>query len=76
MILFIGDTLLIEKEERAIVDYLGFYVKYLQSENNNINLQQIYNLLSDRKNRVFSYIIEIVSEINGYEPYPGSITVL
>ena len=75
LILFIGDTLLIEKEERAIVDYLGFYVKYLQSENNNINLQQIYNLLSDRKNRVFSYIIEIVSEINGYEPYPGSITV-
>ena len=50
-------------------------MKYLQSENNNINLQQIYNLLSDRKNRVFSYIIEIVSEINGYEPYPGSITV-
>lgn len=75
LILFIGDTLSIEKEERAIVDYLGFYVKYLQSENNNINLQQIYNLLSDRKNRVFSYIIEIVSEINGYEPYPGSITV-
>ena len=75
LILFIGDALLIEKEERAIVDYLGFYVKYLQSENNNINLQQIYNLLSDRKNRVFSYIIEIVSEINGYEPYPGSITV-
>ena len=75
LILFIGDTLLIEKEERAIVDYLGFYVKYLQSENNNINLQQIYNLLSDRKNRVFSYLIEIVSEINGYEPYPGSITV-
>ena len=75
LILFIGDTLLIEKEERDIVDYLGFYVKYLQSENNNINLQQIYNLLSDRKNRVFSYIIEIVSEINGYEPYPGSITV-
>ena len=32
-------------------------------------------MLSDRKNRVFSYIIEIVSEINGYEPYPGSITV-
>ena len=75
LILFIGDTLLIEKEERAIVDYLGFYVKYLQSENKNINLQQIYNLLSDRKTRVFSYIIEIVSEINGYEPYPGSITV-
>ncbi len=75
LILFIGDTLLIEKEERAIVDYLGFYVKYLQSENNNINLQQIYLLLSDRKNRVFTYIIEVVSEINGYEAYPGSITV-
>lgn len=75
LILFIGDSILIEKEERAIVDYLGFYIKYLLSENNSINLQQIYNLLSDRKNRVFSYIIEVVSEINGYEPFPGSITV-
>lgn len=75
LILFIGDSMLMEKEERAIVDYLGFYVKYLLAENNSMNLQQIYNLLSDRKNRVFSYIIEVVSEINGYEPLPGSITV-
>ena len=75
LILFIGDSMLMEKEERAIVDYLGFYVKYLLAENNSMNLQQIYNLLSDRKNRVFSYIIEVVSEINGYEPSPGSITV-
>lgn len=75
LILFIGDSMIVEKEERAIVDYLGFYVKYLLAENNSINLQQIHNLLSDRKNRVFSYIIEVVSEINGYEPLPGSITV-
>lgn len=75
LILFIGDSMIMEKEEKAIVDYLGFYVKYLVAENNNMNLQQIYNLLSDRKNRVFSYIIEVVSEINGYEPLPGSITV-
>lgn len=75
LILFIGDSMIIEKEEKAIVDYLGFYVKYLVAENNNMNLQQIYTLLSDRKNRVFSYIIEVVSEINGYEPLPGSITV-
>lgn len=75
LILFIGNSMSIENEERAIVDYIGFYVKYLVSENNSINLQQVYNLLSDRKNRVFSYIIEVVSEINGYEPLPGSITV-
>lgn len=75
LILFIGDSMVMEDEERAIVDYLGFYVKYLLAENNNMNLQQIYNLLSDRKNRVFSYIIEVVSEINGYEALPGSITV-
>ena len=75
LILFIGDSMTIEKEEIAIVDYLAFYVKYLVAENNNINLQQIYNLLIDRKNRVFSYIIEVVSEINGYEPLPGTITV-
>ena len=75
LILFIGSSMMIEDEERAIVDYLGFYVKYLLAENNSMNLQQIYNLLSDRKNRVFSYIIEVVSEINGYEALPGSITV-
>ena len=75
LILFIGNSMMMEDEERAIVDYLGFYVKYLLAENNSMNLQQIYNLLSDRKNRVFSYIIEVVSEINGYEALPGSITV-
>ena len=75
LILFIGNNMIMEDEERAIVDYLGFYVKYLLAENNSMNLQQIYNLLSDRKNRVFSYIIEVVSEINGYEALPGSITV-
>ena len=75
LILFIGNSMMMEDEERAIVDYLGFYVKYLLAENNSMNLQQIYNLLSDRKNRVFSYIIEVISEINGYEALPGSITV-
>ena len=75
LILFIGNSMMMEDEERAIVDYLGFYVKYFLAENNSMNLQQIYNLLSDRKNRVFSYIIEVVSEINGYEALPGSITV-
>lgn len=75
LILFIGNSMMMEDEERSIVDYLGFYVKYLLAENNSMNLQQIYNLLSDRKNRVFSYIIEVVSEINGYEALPGSITV-
>ncbi len=75
LILFIGNSMMMEDKERAIVDYLGFYVKYLLAENNSMNLQQIYNLLSDRKNRVFSYIIEVVSEINGYEALPGSITV-
>ena len=39
--------MMMEDEERAIVDYLGFYVKYLLAENNSMNLQQIYNLLSD-----------------------------
>ena len=29
LILFIGNSMMMEDEERAIVDYLGFYVKYL-----------------------------------------------
>ncbi len=74
LILFIGDTILMEKEERAIVDYLANYINYL-SKDKSMNLLQVENLLSDTKNRVFSYIIEIVSEINGYEALPGSITI-
>ena len=74
-ILFIGEKLNLEQEDRAIVDYISFYVKFLISENINTNLQEVYNIIVDTKNKVFSHIIEVVYEINGYEPSPGSITV-
>ncbi|WP_334298824.1 ATP-dependent helicase [Romboutsia sp. 1001713B170207_170306_H8] len=74
-ILFIGEKLNLEQEDRAIVDYISFYVKFLISENINTNLQDVYNIIVDTRNKVFSHIIEVVYEINGYEPSPGSITV-
>ncbi len=75
LILFIGDKLELEKEDKALIDYISFYVKYLLQDNINMTLKDIHEILSNTKNRVFNYIVEVVYEINGYEPQPGSITV-
>ncbi|RDY23410.1 ATP-dependent helicase [Romboutsia maritimum] len=74
-ILFIGEKLNLEKEDKAIVDYVAFYIKYTTSEKINITLKDVYEILLNTKNKVFNHIIEVVYEMNGYEPEPGSITV-
>ena len=40
-----------------------------------MKLQDVYDIIVDTKNKVFFHIIEVVYEINGYEPTPGSITL-
>ena len=75
LILFIGEKLELEKEDRAVIDYVSFYIKYLSLENVNMSLIDVYEMISNTKNRVFNYIIDVVYEMNGYEPEPGSITV-
>lgn len=75
LILFIGEKLNLEIADKALIDYVAFYTKYLCSENININLYDIYDILTNTKNKVFNHIIEVVYEMNGYEPQPGSITV-
>lgn len=75
LILFIGQHLELEKEDKAIVDYVAFYIKYLALDNIHITLSEVYEIISNTKNRVFNYIIDVVYEMNGYEPEPGSITV-
>lgn len=75
LILFIGEKLNLEISDKALIEYVAFYTKYLCSENININLYDIYDILINTKNKVFNHIIEVVYEMNGYEPQPGSITV-
>lgn len=75
LILFIGEKLELEKEDRAVIDYVSFYIKYLSLENINMSILDVYEIISNNKNRVFNYIIDVVYEMNGYEPEPGSITV-
>lgn len=75
LVLFIGQKLSLEKEDKAVVDYVAFYIKYMSIENNYITLKDVYNILFDIKNKVFSHIIDVVYEINGYEPKPGVITI-
>ena len=75
LILFIGERLNLEIADKALVDYIAFYTKYICLENININLRDIYEILNNIKNKVFNHIIEVVYEMNGYEPKPGSITI-
>ena len=75
LILFIGERLNLEIADKALVEYIAFYTKYICLENININLRDIYEILTNIKNKVFNHIIEVVYEMNGYEPKPGSITI-
>lgn len=75
LILFIGEKLNLEKEDKAVIEYLSFYIKFISADNVNTSLVDVYNLLFNTKNKVFNHIIEVVYEMNGYEPQPGSITV-
>ena len=75
LILFIGERLNLEIADKALVEYIVFYTKYICLENININLRDIYEILNNIKNKVFNHIIEVVYEMNGYEPKPGSITI-
>lgn len=75
LILFIGERLNLEIADKALVEYIVFYTKYICLENININLRDIYEILTNIKNKVFNHIIEVVYEMNGYEPKPGSITI-
>lgn len=75
LILIIGENIEISDEEKAMVEYIAFYVRYLILDNPNTSLYDISKILLDDRNRVFNYISEIIYEINGYEPKPGGITV-
>ncbi|WP_373598858.1 ATP-dependent helicase [Paraclostridium bifermentans] len=75
LILLIGENTQLSNEEKAMVDYIAFYVKHLMLDNPNTSLYDIGKILLDDRNRVFNYISEIIYEINGYEPKPGGITV-
>lgn len=73
--MIIGENIEISDEEKAMVEYIAFYVRYLILDNPNTSLYDISKILLDDRNRVFNYISEIIYEINGYEPKPGGITV-
>jgi DNA helicase-2/ATP-dependent DNA helicase PcrA len=75
LIMCIGDSIDLSVEESAIVDYISFYAKYLCTEDVHFDLSNLHSILADSKSRVFSHIIDVVYEINGYEPEPGSITI-
>lgn len=75
LILFIRDRINLEDEEMAIAEYLSFYTKILKRDDEDINIEKIVEKLKDKECKSFKHILDITSNINGYEPTPGSVTL-
>ena len=46
LILFIGEKLELEKEDRAVIDYVSFYINFLSLENVYMSLIDVYEIIS------------------------------
>lgn len=75
LILFIRDRINLEDEEMAIAEYVSFYTKILKRDNENIDIEKVVEKLKDKECKSFKHILDIASNINGYEPTPGSVTL-
>ena len=75
LISFIGNYLTDEYEELALIDYAVFYIRNIIKENRYLGIEECAEIIRDKNNKIFRHILEIVSNIDGYEPGPGSVTV-
>lgn len=75
LILEIGDKIAKDNEDAALIEYIAFYIGYRVKENRNITYDDVAFLIRDEKNNIFRHIMEILSNMDGYEPTPGSVTI-
>ncbi|MDR1774120.1 MAG: ATP-dependent helicase [Clostridioides sp.] len=75
LVLSIGNLIEEDIFQKAIVDYIAFYIQLMSIDKKNLSLLDIYNLLVDKKNKVFTFILDVVYEKDGYEPKAGSVTI-
>lgn len=73
LILFIKEKLNLEKEDKAVIDYLAFYFKYLLIEN--ASIKDLQSILSNSKNKTLTRIVESIYDTKEHEVLGGSVTL-
>lgn len=75
LILHIGNILNLNLEDKAMVQAVASYIKYVQKDMPNLNFEEISQILLDVKSSIFKHISNVIYELQGYEPVPERVTV-
>lgn len=74
LILFIADTLNFDREEKAIAQKIAGDIRFSKEKKTNYGLSELAEELLETKNR-YSHFAGIMSELKGYEPKTGLVTI-
>ncbi|WML37247.1 ATP-dependent helicase [Clostridium sp. OS1-26] len=75
LILYIGNLLNLNINDKAMVETVASYVQYEQKYKVDLTLEEVSQRLLDVKNSVFKQIADVIYEIQGYEPTPERVTI-
>lgn len=75
LILYMGVSLNLSIEDKAMVQAVASYVRYEVKYNPSLTLEEISEQLLNIKNPVFKHVADIIYDLQGYEPVPGRVTV-
>ncbi|WP_411681696.1 ATP-dependent helicase [Clostridium thailandense] len=75
IILNIGNLLDFNIEDKAMIQAVASYVKYIQKDIPDLSFEYISQILLDVKNSIFKHIADIIYEIKGYDPTPDRVAV-
>lgn len=75
LILYIGNLLNLDVNDKAMVEAVASYIQYEQKYRTDLTLEEVSQRLLDVKNSVFKQIADVIYEIQGYEPTPERVTI-
>lgn len=75
IILNIGNLLDFNIEDKAMIQAVASYVKYIQKDIPDLSFEYISQILLDVKSSIFKHIVDIIYEIQGYNPTPDRVAV-
>ncbi|KXZ39502.1 DNA helicase-2 / ATP-dependent DNA helicase PcrA [Alkalithermobacter thermoalcaliphilus JW-YL-7 = DSM 7308] len=75
LILYIGEKLNFDREQRAIVQNIAYDLKILLKSNPKWTIKDIADELGKSKNNRFNYFAKFVYDMKGYTPTKGKVTL-
>lgn len=75
MILNIGNLLNFNIEDKAMIQSVAAYVKYIQNDIPDLSFEYLSQVLLDAKSSIFKHMADIIYELQGYNPTPDRVTV-